>query len=284
MAAFRRRWFDLENPGIRIAPSPIAGVGVFATRPFEQYEMISPYDGYIVAAVEIEQKKKQLLKEGSAAALKQLDEDFSHLMTVQETRGREPLYYIDGTRHAESGIRIRNPETELRGRGMAAYFNDAHNTAFENNAAFFKMYDNNVPTDFENLANRYIVFARAKRDIATGEEILVSYEKDYWEEHEAIRKKRSDARLSPEKAPPSALPSPSSTEEEQEEEEEPLAYDRPESPPLSYEREETPPPPSPTKKKSSPPSPPPPSQQSKRRGTEIEPFEIERQFALLRLI
>lgn len=181
---FRRKYFDVLSSGVAIRQSPIAGVGVFATRAFGRGEPITEYTGAFVSNKKILEEEVRLKAEGTAEAQKHLDEDYLHLMTVTyedpETQ-RRPLLVINGARH-ENGTRIANPVTDRIGKGVAAFMNSSHGIVGRHRNAqiqliVFERVDESRPHQ------RYILFAQATRPIRRGEEILISYGRTYWEKH-----------------------------------------------------------------------------------------------------
>lgn len=145
-----------EPPGsswVRVAPSQIAGAGrgLYTVRPFRKGELITFYDGY------------RLLSHDGASALRQLDPSrVSHLRTLESGRT-----VIDG---------FREP---LPGTGAASFCNDGRSAA-RNNARF-------VTRSPVRSSPLQAVFLQATRNLAVGDEVYVSYGRNYWREAEEER-------------------------------------------------------------------------------------------------
>jgi len=134
--------------GVVVLPStiPFAGVGLFATRNFKKNEIITGFSGEIIDRKEADKRRKL----GLDTHIRDLD---------------KPYVYIDGFKTIEESF----------GKGGAQFANDALDNEL-NNAVFYKRYG----TDSNPIPS---IWLKAKRDIKSGEEIFVSYGKDYWKIH-----------------------------------------------------------------------------------------------------
>ena len=162
--------------GVTLAPSGIAGagLGLFATRDFQAGEPITEYTGQLISHA---QGRKLSLA------------DRSHVRARFGFRDA-----IDGKRMPD-GTPITDPATQMAGRGIAAFANDAYNSATYSNNADFDI-KNSPATDAiieRGNINRLdregerVVFIRATRLIKAGEEIFIPYGTDYWRGYEGPR-------------------------------------------------------------------------------------------------
>lgn len=146
---------------------PGAGLGLFATRRFEAGEPITEYTGQI-----IDDKKARSLSASER----------SHVRTKFPMR-----LHIDG-KNMPDGTPITDPETQMSGRGIAAFANDARDDPRYSNNAVFDFVD--TPATDRMIAagqlarlpreGERIVFLRALGPIEPGAEIMIRYGDDYW--------------------------------------------------------------------------------------------------------
>ena len=135
--------------GVEVRPSgiPGAGFGLFATRAFRRRELVTGVDGSLVTRAEADR-----LRAGG---------EHSHVRTL--------MYHtlaVDGLKS--------HPAPP--GRGGGTYANDGRgDPAHPNNAEFVTapVFDGTLP----------LCFLRARTAIAPGDEILVSYGRQYWRSH-----------------------------------------------------------------------------------------------------
>lgn len=126
--------------GLQVQPSFIAGLGLFATRPFYRREFITTYAGSRISrqtAVDRRQQKGQ--------------QAVTHVISCGYATGE----CIDG---------LRVPR---KGAGGGSFANDGGHSGFVNNARFVWRNDGEV-------------WLQATEDIAAGKEILASYGRGYW--------------------------------------------------------------------------------------------------------
>lgn len=139
----------LVGQGVEVRRSglPDAGNGLFATRDFRRHELVTEYQGVELPASSI---RELVTEQGWARA--------SHTISL-----RGPTV-LDG---------LKDPKAAV-GRGGASFANDARCPALTNAAFSWRAASRSEP-------HKSRVFLRAKRDIAAGEEIFVSYGSDYWD-------------------------------------------------------------------------------------------------------
>jgi hypothetical protein len=144
-----------------------AGNGLFATKPFIKNEYITEYDGDIIDAA----RAKMLQSRGKATHIRSLEPQHSA---------------IDG---------LKKP-SDAHNRGGASFANDGLCVA-NKNATFTKAIEvpgSQVPDRRTGPANSKRIFIRAARNISPGEEILVSYGRDYWKTQFQTAPSRSHCR------------------------------------------------------------------------------------------
>lgn len=175
--------------GVKVQQStiPNASLGLFATKDFAAGDPITAYYGEIIGHEEAQRRNR------------------SHMRTIFSMRE-----CIDG-RFTHTGEAIEDVQKQLLGQGCASYANDARNSA-ANNAKF-----SHVDSDANKQALRNFLFGAdvaqytvgslhkllspdqdkfqlrpeertiyltATKKIKAGEEIFVSYGRDYWKRHE----------------------------------------------------------------------------------------------------
>lgn len=133
--------------GVQILPSlmPNAGNGLFADRDFKKNELITEYDGPRIDKASADKLREKHMH--------------THIRVVNSQ-----YEYIDGYKDV------------LVGKGGGSFANDA-TIQKQNNSIYF--------SKFDELRGRGRVFLKATKDIKKGEEIYVSYGKDYWRSFEA---------------------------------------------------------------------------------------------------
>lgn len=128
--------------GVYLAPSTLdgAGLGLFAGKAFPRLALVTRFDG-------------ELIDRDEALRRREAGRD-SHIRTLSLMST-----YIDG--------RFPAPQEEtMAGRGGASMVNDGAPNGVANNTQFVKRGD--------------AVYLQATRDVAKGEELLVSYGRGYW--------------------------------------------------------------------------------------------------------
>lgn len=131
---------------VRPSGIPDAGLGLFADTKFRCGDIITYYDGHWLTR-----------REAEALASK------THLRTLSSSYSA-----IDGLR------------TPIPGRGGASFANDGRD-ALCNNSTFHTWILNGKAGEPDPIFPELnLVVLRAKRDINMGEEILVSYGRQYW--------------------------------------------------------------------------------------------------------
>lgn len=130
-----------------------AGDGLITSRSFTKGSVITAYSGYIVPVNDYSKQANP-----------------SHVLSLVSHR-----WLIDG-RFDENGNRIPNARYRS-GKGGGAYANDARDRGMTN--AVYDTIDTSQYTP-ETAPTQRLVVLRAIRDISAGEEVFVSYGKDYW--------------------------------------------------------------------------------------------------------
>lgn len=142
---------------------PGAGLGLFATRDFADGEVITSYYGQIISYKEARTRPH------------------SHIRSLYTMRTA-----IDG-RFMRDGTPITDPATQLQGLGAASLCNDTRTG--NDNALFVVMHSAENLQKFESFQKngnwkldpeQSDVFIFADGPISEGQEIFVSYGKDYW--------------------------------------------------------------------------------------------------------
>lgn len=156
---------------IRTSGIPNAGLGLFALRNFAKHEPITAYVGLLISHADALELRAQ----------------------QQDTHVRRHIamrWAIDGCRLPESGVQICDPQTQMRGLGVAAFANHCAAGAAECNAKFdfvdSATNKRKLQEFFDGKRSQLepcerVTFLRATRPIEVGEEILVSYGKQYWQ-------------------------------------------------------------------------------------------------------
>jgi hypothetical protein len=150
-----------QNSRIALWPStiPNAGMGVFALSRFEKGEPITEYRGYAISAAEADATPRELRTHFRQLFLRKV--------------------VLDGLR-LENGTRITDPSTQLLGRGIGAFVNDARGPL--NNAEFATFSSETLTRQLETEgvevvkdATQKAIFLIALRTIQPYEEIFCSY-------------------------------------------------------------------------------------------------------------
>jgi hypothetical protein len=163
MGRLRLKNLATVGNGVEVGPSKLglaAGNGVFATRPFKKNELITEYDGELLSYDEARRREK----EQGWLAVSHYRAVILNWQTLAGLRapvaGKGAASMIND---AEPSIpRLRDTMPKVTGDGQLV----------KNNVRFVSRWDEGV------MRNR--IFACALRDIAAGEELFVSYERDYW--------------------------------------------------------------------------------------------------------
>jgi SET domain-containing protein len=150
----KKKRYATIGDGIEVKQSsiPESGNGLFATRDFNEGEIITTYDGETIDF----KTAGELRKQGKA----------SHIRTLVRMS-----ICVDG---------FKDPADAHR-KGGGSFCNDAN---YSGDTAGVSKYQNNAKFSVENSAKdpREICYIRALKDIKSGEEIFVSYGRDYWKD------------------------------------------------------------------------------------------------------
>jgi hypothetical protein len=159
-----RGWLPVlraRNSAIALWPSsiPNAGLGVFALRRFEKGEPITEYRGFAITAEE------------AAATPRNRRTHFRQLFLRK--------FVLDGLR-LDDGTRITNPKTQMLGRGIGAFVNDARGP--QNNAEFATFVTDKLARQLETEGvevdkdpTQKTIYLIALRTIQPYEEVFCSY-------------------------------------------------------------------------------------------------------------
>lgn len=142
----KRQGISYVGNGVEIKPSliPGAGNGLFARVSFNEKDYITEYDGYY------------------------MDKDAAKALSPRHTthfRALDTFGVIDGFKDPKEAI----------GYGGASFANDTRSLD-RTNSTFKQVWDGEL--------NTHRVFLRATRRIEPGDEIYVSYGRDYWSRFE----------------------------------------------------------------------------------------------------
>lgn len=168
--------------GVVLKPSQIqnAGMGLFADRDFLRDEIITFYDGPIVAWRKLPKAKQQWSNFP--------DDVKSHIRKLFKDH-----YFLWGNADMDGNLLKDISNESLKGRGGLAFANDAFSSRFYNNAEFEQINGPSITQQLEVAGTGpegtfapdpfdTVVIMRARFNIAKGKELFVHYGDDYWRE------------------------------------------------------------------------------------------------------
>ena len=169
-----RSWATVGD-GVAIRPSTIHGLGLFATRSFRPEEIVTAFEGTVCSYADV--------RGWDASRTTHCRSLFPLRMVLDGRCSRLNQLELAGPEEEEDGEEP-DPAIVLHGRGGASYANDGRGV-HPNNSEFTYVDSSQRkgPFDFSSPDLRIIVL-QATQPIAAGEEILVSYGRDYWTRQE----------------------------------------------------------------------------------------------------
>lgn len=164
-----RRQLPVAGRGLEVRPSQVSGggFGVFTTRPFAKYEIVTFYSGAVLAYVTPSMLGPKMS---------------THPRVLAGLR-----FTIIGNVVEDGSAFIESP-ADMRGRGVGAFINDARGTKFGYNVDFKTLRDAENDRDpFADNPGGLLSIIMATTDIAAGSELFVDYGNDYWEREPPVR-------------------------------------------------------------------------------------------------
>jgi SET domain-containing protein len=144
--------YDNKNLTVKSSTIPAAGLGLFTLIDIPKNARVTEYVGTTISKEDADSR--------------------AHLDLLLMQSGEEPLYstHIKGISRHEKINGIRNP-TKLWLKGAGSMANDAIESS-KNNVEY------EVVTDAKQGKDR--IYLKARRNILSGEELFVKYDKTYW--------------------------------------------------------------------------------------------------------